>query len=136
MAEPRKRRKSEESGEISMTPMIDVVFQLLIYFVLTIRPVDVFAHLDVFSPSAKPQESETPPPPMIKIEIFPGGVLINGAGVDMAGLAKILGQLGALNPKQTVMILCSVDSRHRELVEVLDLCARSKLTNISVGSMN
>jgi len=135
MAKKRSARKNLESGEIPMTPMIDVVFQLLIYFVFTIKPVDVVAHLDVFSPSSKPPVDSTEPPPMMKIEIYQGAVLMNGAGLDMENLGRILGKLAALNPKQTVMILCSVDSRHRDLVEVLDSCAKVGLTNLSVGSM-
>ena len=135
MAKKRSARKNLESGEIPMTPMIDVVFQLLIYFVFTIKPVDVVAHLDVFSPSSKPPVDSTEPPPMMKIEIYQGAVLMNGAGLDMENLGRILGKLAALNPKQTVMILCSVDSRHRDLVEVLDSGAKVGLTNLSVGSM-
>jgi biopolymer transport protein ExbD len=136
MAAKRKARKNIESGEIPMTPMIDVVFQLLIYFILTMKPVDVSAHLDVFSPStAQPRTKDEPPPQMLKIEIYQGAILMNGAGLDMPGLTKILGKLAALNPKQTVMILCSVDSRHNDLVEVLDSCAKVGLTNLSVGSM-
>jgi biopolymer transport protein ExbD len=136
MAARRRPRKNMESGEIPMTPMIDVVFQLLIYFIFTIKPIDVSAHLDVFSPSAKPPvDKNAPPPQMLKIEIYQGAILMNGTGLDMPGLTTILGKLAALNPKQTVMILCSVDSKHNELVEVLDRCAKVGLTNLSVGSM-
>jgi biopolymer transport protein ExbD len=135
MAKKRSPRKNIESGEIPMTPMIDVVFQLLIYFILTIKPVDVSAHLDVFSPSTKSAPSDQKPPEMLKVEIYQGAILMNGTGLDMAGLTKILGKLAAINPKQTVMILCSLDSRHNDLVEVLDACAKVGLTNLSVGSM-
>jgi biopolymer transport protein ExbD len=136
MAKKRSARKSMESGEIPMTPMIDVVFQLLIYFVFTIKPIDVIAHLDVFSPStSKPVEKKEDPPPMLKIEIYQGAILMNGTGLDMPKLGTILGKLAAINPKQTVMILCSLDSRHNDLVEVLDNCAKVGLTNLSVGSM-
>jgi biopolymer transport protein ExbD len=136
MAGKRKARKNIESGEIPMTPMIDVVFQLLIYFILTMKPVDVSAHLDVFSPSTKTTtDKDEPPPQMLKVEIYQGAILMNGTGLDMPGLTKILGKLAALNPKQTVMILCSVDSKHNDLVEVLDSCAKVGLTNLSVGSM-
>ena len=56
-----------------MTPMIDVVFQLLIYFVVTIKPVDVSAHLDVFRPAADspPKESATPPKIRSATDVLP-----------------------------------------------------------------
>lgn len=135
MAEKRHVRQSVESGEIPMTPMIDVVFQLLIYFVFTIKPVDVVAHLDVFSPSSKSTPTTDEPLQMLKIEIYQGTILMNGTGLDQASLAKILAKLAALNPKQTVMIVCSVDSKHSDLVGVLNSCAKAGLTNLSVGSM-
>lgn len=135
MAKKRSARKSMESGEIPMTPMIDVVFQLLIYFIFTIKPIDVSAHLDVFSPSTSKATPIDKPLEMLKIELYPGAVFMNQTPLDMPGLAKILGKLAAINPKQTVMILCALDSRHNDLVEVLDACAKVGLTNLSVGSM-
>ena len=38
----RKRSaKSEQAAEVPMTPMIDVVFQLLVYFIVTFEPNDL-----------------------------------------------------------------------------------------------
>ena len=50
MARARKRPDSP-AAELEMTPMIDVVFQLLIYFIVTIKPIDVVTNLDVFRPA-------------------------------------------------------------------------------------
>ena len=55
--------ENEESSEmppaeLPMTPMIDVVFQLLIYFIVTIQPVDVLANLDVFRPSPEAKQEQ------------------------------------------------------------------------------
>lgn len=133
----RKRLNSEVSGEIQMTSMIDVVFQLLIYFIVTIKPVDVAAHLDVFRPSAAttPAESKTPPR-MIRIQIFNGALIVNDRSLDMQNLKRILDRLGALSKTQTIVISCARDSKHEKLVEVLDGCARAGLTNLSITSMN
>ena len=96
-----------------MTPMIDVVFQLLVYFVVTIKPVDVSAHLDVFRPSAsRPPEDVSEPPKMIKIEIFPNALVMNGRTVEVHTLAQILRKLGAISATQTVMIMCGAASEH------------------------
>jgi len=136
----RKRRRHVEdrgSGDIEMTPMIDVVFQLLVYFIVTMQPVDVSAHLDVFRPSAsRPPEDVQEPPKMIRIEILPGALVMNGQSKDMPSLTRILEQLGALSATQTVMIMCAAGSEHNQLIEVLDRCARAGLTNLSVVSMD
>ena len=53
MARARKRPEGAQA-ELEMTPMIDVVFQLLIYFIVTTKPVDVITNLDVFRPAPDP----------------------------------------------------------------------------------
>lgn len=137
MAFGRKKVQQQPGGEVEMTPMIDVVFQLLIYFVVTIKPVDVSAHLDVFRPSGRPPPSDKPPPPkMLRIQIFKGALVLNDRSVDLPRLTQVLIKLGKLSSTQTVMIMCARDSRHEDLIDVLDRCSKAGLTNLSVVSMN
>ena len=134
---PTRRRREERGTDFEMTPMIDVVFQLLIYFIVTIKPVDVAAHLDVFRPSAsRPPPDATQPPKMIRIEIFPGTITMNERAVDIETLGQILGKLGRLSSTQTVMIMCAAESKHDQLIQVLDRCASAGLVNLSVVSMD
>lgn len=120
-----------------MTPMIDVVFQLLIYFLVTIKPIDVIAHLDVFRPSPEAkQEKPEQPPKMIRIAIFPDGFTINDRAVPLSELDRLLGKLAAIDTTQTILIMCTADSPHKGLIQVLDLCAKTGLVNLSVVSMN
>ncbi len=134
-----RRKKTQEAVnvEVPMTPMIDVVFQLLIYFIITIKPVNVSAHLDVFRPSAAaaPAESTTPPR-MIRIQIFKGALLMNDRSLDMSSLVQILGKLGAISKTQTVVISCARDSKHDKLIDVLNVCSSAGLSNLSITSMN
>lgn len=137
----RSRRRGEEQGEgeIPMTPMIDVVFLLLIYFVMTMQPPDVFAHLDVFTPSPDappPQEKPEEPPEIVKIGIYPDGFSFDGVVVSEAQLENFLSRIGRMNPNTTVMITASESSAHGDLVRLLNLCARYRLTNLSVMSGN
>ena len=132
----RKRISSAmPPADLPMTPMIDVVFQLLIYFLVTIHPKDVIANLDVFrpSPEAKPPESQQPPK-MIRITVFPDGYTINDRVVDAPELDRLLSKLASIEKNQTILITCTARSPHRRLIEVLDLCAKSKLVNLSVVS--
>lgn len=138
----KKQRKSKygqgmTDAEIPMTPMIDIVFQLLIYFLITFEPIDVMANLDVFTPSPQDQKEQMETPPnMIRITVYPNGFTINDRQVDMSGLDRILTKLGAINKTQTVLIMATSLSPHHSLVEVLDLCAKADLRNLSVISTN
>ncbi|MBW7909011.1 MAG: biopolymer transporter ExbD [Kiritimatiellae bacterium] len=138
MARKRKRNLSGESGELNMTAMIDVVFQLLIFFLVTQKPIDTMANLDVFRPSPTPPKDEVQPPQnMIRIQVLPQGVItINDRTMGHAEMGVVLEKLAALSQNQTIMILCSAQSRHEDLVRVLDLCAKVGLVNLSVVSIN
>ena len=71
----RKRRRNDaQAGELNLTAMIDVAFQLLSFFIITVHPVDVLANLNVFrpSPEKRAQESQVPAN-MIRIMVHPDG---------------------------------------------------------------
>ena len=135
---PRERKRSDmPPADLPMTPMIDVVFQLLIYFLVTIHPKDVVANLDVFRPSHDArQEQTTTPPKMIRVTVFAEGFTINDRPVDAPELDKLLSKLASIDRNQTILIMCTASSHHEDLVRVLDLCAKSRLVNLSVVSTN
>lgn len=130
--------KGEELG-MNMTPMIDVVFQLIIFFVVTVKPIDILAHLDVFRPAPdKPPEKQVEPPPMIDIQVFkesPDYVLLQGKPITFKQLEKTLAKLVSYSPDQSILIKCTEDSMHEKLIRVLDVCSKVGLKNLSVFTL-
>ena len=114
--------------------MIDVAFQLLAFFIITVKPVDVMTNLDVFRPAPDQAAQPSTPPKVIRITVFPDGFTINDRAVDSRGLTALLGKLADLDKTQTVLIQCLNESPHGKLIELLDLCSKFKLTNLSVVS--
>ena len=132
----RKRRKNVwNAGELNLTAMIDVAFQLLNFFIITAKPPSVTAHLSVLrpQPDVKVIKKDTEVP-MLKITVFPKVYTINDKPMDLRGLEKVLGSLAATDPTQTVVIQCINAAPHRTLISLLDLCTKLKLTNLSVVS--
>jgi len=131
----RKRRRSTfTAGELNLTAMIDVAFQLLSFFLISAHPVDVLTNLDVFRPQAdtkSPQESQAK---VIRVTVFPDGFTINDRGVDSRQLTSLLGKLADLDKTQTVLIQCTNESPHGKLIELLDICSKLGLVNLSVVS--
>ena len=118
-----------------MTPMIDVVFQLLIYFLVTFSTADVLAHLDISRPSPDAAQNQPPPPAdMIRVAVMPNGYAINGREMSVAELESMLKRLANISTKQTVLVTCDDQSLHGRLIQVLDLCAENRFTQISVMS--
>jgi biopolymer transport protein ExbD len=71
---------------------------------------------------------------MIKIMIFQEGFSINDRPVGLQDLDRLLTKLAGLDKTQTILIMCASQSPHGRLVDVLDLCAKSGLINLSVVS--
>ena len=118
-----------------MTPMIDVVFQLLIYFLVTFSTADVLAHLDISRPSPEaPQTQPRPPADMIRVAVMPEGFAINGRKVSEEELASMLQRLASISTRQTVLVACDDQSMHGKLIQALDMCASCGLSQISVMS--
>lgn len=130
----RRRGEGEADVELSMTPMIDVVFQLLIYFLVTFSAADLLANLDISRPAPDAAASESPPADMIRIAVAEAGYAINGREVSGEELNRLLEVLAEVSVDQTVLVNCSDTSLHGRLVEVLDQCAASGLTKIAVMS--
>jgi biopolymer transport protein ExbD len=137
MKRKQKRRfaHTNDEVEVSMTPMIDVVFQLLIYFLVTFSTADVLAHLDISRPSPESAPQKAPPPSdMIRVAVLPEGYAINGRAVSAEELGNLLRRLAAVSTNQTVLVVADDRSKHGDLIHALDLCAQSGLTQISVMS--
>ena len=137
----RKRRKAENHpGELNLTAMIDVAFQLLSFFLLAIKPVDVFANLDAFRPSPDVKTPNATQSTMIKIMVLPqnpgesGTYVVNEVAMTTAQMEKKLQRYAETDPTQTILIMCAKRSTHKQLVDLLDKCAKYKLTNLSVVS--
>jgi biopolymer transport protein ExbD len=128
------KRRTGVQPQLEMTPMIDVVFQLLIFFVVTIKQEDILAHLTVARPRASIQQEVVAVTP-IEIEVNRTAILMKGRAVDRAVLARELMSLAAFAPHASVVIRCTADSRHANLVQALDVCEQAGLRNLSVFSL-
>ena len=134
----RKKRALEwHAGELNLTAMIDVAFQLLNFFVITTHPVDVFANLDVFRPQAEKVITKQieDPPPMLEVMVYKDGFAMGKRPMDLAELDRKLEKISGIEKDSMIVIKCTGDSTQAGLVSVLDLCAKNKLSKISIFSL-
>jgi biopolymer transport protein ExbD len=134
----RKKRVLEwHAGELNLTAMIDVAFQLLNFFVITTHPVDVFANLDVFRPQAEKvitkQDEELPP--MLEVMIYKDGYAMGKRPMGLSELDRKLEKIAGMEKGSMIVIKCTGDSTQAGLVSVLDLCAKHELRKISIFSL-
>jgi len=127
----RRMKRRGEAARLEMTPMIDVVFLLLVFFVITISPRDILSKLNV----SRPQAGGGDDIPMLRVEIASDGYTINGRKAQLALIEKRLAKLVSISPRQSLIVACSPDSEHSGLVRLLDVCEKVKLRNVSLFSM-
>ena len=134
-------RKPQENPALDMTPMIDVVFELIIFFVVTIKQEDVFSKLNANRPApasgaSSSNESDT----TVTIQIGRGhdanGVLVyNNREVRRSELDQNLREVARTSKKTPIIIKCAEDSPHKALVDALDICYRNQLFSVSIFTM-
>ncbi len=131
----RKARKKGDNVVLEMTPMIDVVFQLLIFFIVTLKQEDILSNLEALRPQPdSTQTVETPKEP-ITISIGRQGFFFQGTVMTETRLQDSLLRIARLDPNSTIIIKCTGDSPHGLLVRALDTCNSVGLRKLSVFSM-
>ena len=134
MARQRKRPEMA-AGQLEMTPMIDVVFQLLVYFIVTIKPIDVITNLDVFRPAPdKKADPDQKPPNLVRVGVYQDGYTVNDVQATPESLDQALAKVASIDAGQTIMITVSAVSEHGQLVKALNMCAKNGLKSLSVVS--
>ena len=134
----RKTRKPTDLAKLEMTPMIDVVFQLLIFFIVTLSEQDILSHLAISRPQPdRPQNR--PDISLLTIQVSKDGWTLNGRSITgpqaEEQLSRQIARLASFNPGISVVIQCTNDAPHGKLIQTLNICAREKMPNISVFSL-
>ena len=134
-------RKPQENPALDMTPMIDVVFELIIFFVVTIKQEDLFTRLNANRPApSNSQSNSNESDTTVTIEIGKGrdanGVLVyNRREVRRSELDQNLREVARTSKKTPIIIKCTEDSPHKALVDALDICYRNELFSVSIFTM-
>lgn len=141
MARERKRTKGE-AAQLEMTPMIDVVFQLLIFFLVTLKEEDIYSNLNISRPAPDPNaKREEQPDDLLEIMVYNDkklggeGFVLKGTKVSLKELDRQLTRLAGFSKDLTVIIKCTPDSKHARLIQLLNICSKAGLRNLSVFSM-
>ena len=133
----RKRRLQEVEDEIDLniTPMLDIVFIILIFFVVSTSFVKE-SGVDVSRPSANTTERKERGNIMIGIT-SDNAVWIDRHQVDIRAVRANIERLHAENPEGAVVIQADRDARTGVLVQVIDQSRLAGVSDVSIAaSMN
>ena len=133
-------RKPQENPQLDMTPMIDVVFELIIFFVVTIQQEDLFTRLNANRPAPASGSASSESDTTVTIEIGRGrdanGVLVyNKREVRRKELDSYLRDVSRTSKKTPIIVKCASDSPHKALGDVLDICYSHELFSVSIFTL-
>jgi len=115
-----------------MAPMLDMVFILLIFFIVTSSFVRETG-IDVNKPKASSAQELARESILIGIS-REGTIHINEAQVDLRALRFVLQQMVAEKPDRAAVIVADRDAPSGKVVDVLDVCNLARIKKVSVAA--
>ncbi len=122
----------EEESEINLTPMLDVVFIMLIFFIVTASFIKE-AGIDVNRPDAPVTESKPEDANILVMINANDEIWIERRLIDPRAVRANIERLHAENPEGSVVIQANKKSTNKVLVWVMDASRSAGVYNISIA---
>jgi biopolymer transport protein ExbD len=121
----RDTQPREVRVEMNLTPMIDVVFLLLIFFMVATKFAEIERDLEVNPPSARAARPVTAPPRELIVNVTQDGrYTVAGVEYPAQDLERLIAQAVEANPDQAVVVRGDRKAILQLPVNVLDLCEK------------
>ena len=128
----RRRHFHEDEAEINITPMLDVVFIMLIFFIVTTSFVKETG-VQISRPSAQTATKVKKGNILIAIKDS-GKIWINKREVELRAVRSVVEIMHAENPEGSAVIIADKGSRTGDLVTVMDQIKAAKVDKISIAA--
>ncbi len=128
----KQRRRDQDEGEVNLTPMLDVVFIMLIFFIVTASFVKE-AGIDVSRPPAATAERKERGNILVAITEN-DQVWMDRRQVDPRALRANLERLRAENPQGSVVIQADKASKNGLLVQVMDAARLAGIQSVALAA--
>ncbi len=129
----RSRRKSEEQG-LDLTPMMDIVFIMLIFFIVTTSFVKETG-VDVNRPNAETAQRDEKGNILVAITQN-NEIWIDKRRIDLKAVRANIERLKIEYPEGSVIIQADKEARSGLLVETMDQIRLAGVQNISIAAKN
>ena len=124
--------QEEDENEINITPMLDVVFIMLIFFIVTATFVKE-AGIDVNRPDAATAVKKENANILIAISAN-NAVWIDKRMIDIRAVRPNIERLHAENPQGSVVIQADKESKTNTLIQVMDAARQAGVYNVSIAA--
>ena len=129
---PSHSEHSAKAANVNLTPLIDMVFILLIFFLVT-ASFTKEAGIEVDRPSAETAVRQVESNLVIAIDKN-NEIWVENRNIDIRTIRAYVEQQQAQNPEGSVIILADKDSRAGMTVDVLDQIRLAGVTNVAIAA--
>ncbi|MDG1751159.1 MAG: biopolymer transporter ExbD [Thalassotalea sp.] len=127
----KKYDESNNESDVDMTPMLDIVFILLIFFIVTTSFIKEEGLLVNRPKANKNAKSDAP---VIVVTITESGLVsLNGKLVDIERLPARIESYLATNNTNSAVVIPSYDTTHDHVVQVIDKIKTFDQLTVSIG---
>jgi biopolymer transport protein ExbD len=127
----RRQRREPEESDVNLTPMLDVVFIMLIFFIVTASFVKETG-VEINRPSASTAQKQAA---SILVAITDDGeIWLQRRPIDVRSVRANIERLLAENPQSAVVIQADRDSKNGVLVEVMDQVRLAGAVGIAIAA--
>ena len=120
-------------NELNITPLLDLVFVLLVIFIITTP--QMMNNLEMNLPSGKPPPQKKEKPRINRIVVdAKGQTFLNDQTVTLAALKDKLQQLKTDNPDLSVVVKGADDVDYQNMVSVLDVLQQLDITKVGLAT--
>lgn len=132
----KKHSYVRELPAAQLIPLIDILFVMLAFFMAMFLHFNFESSLDISVPSATSGAESAVTSQEIIINILKeGGVVVGQKTMDLSELAALLKRAAQLSPRQAVIVRADQKTYHERVVQVLDVCAKANVWNISFATV-
>ncbi len=126
-------KEQDEDVGLSLTSLIDVIFLLLIFFIVTTTLIDPTKKIELQLPEAKAASPDSKSIP-VTIELGRrGAVTLNGKAVRLNTLERRLKELAKENRKKSAIVRADRRLDYGQVVKVLGICRASGFLDIGIA---
>ncbi len=131
---PLKTSHGEELPAVNLTPMIDVVFLLIIFFMVGTQFTESERQIGVKLPGAGQLTAMVRPPHRREVAVkADGSIVLDGQLVTSAQLTQRLSEMLASYPELQVVVRADGDAKHQHVVAVYDSANRAGVTDVATA---
>jgi biopolymer transport protein ExbD len=124
--------RTDEDSDINLTPMLEVVFIMLIFFIVTATFIKQ-AGIDVFRPEA--ETSIKKPTVSVLVAIGPNGqIWIDKEQVPEGSVRAVIERLHAENPKGGLVVQSDKAARYSKVAAVLNAARAAGIQEVAIST--